>query len=87
MPFHAHETFETRWRCCPESERALWKALARWVAALTHVERGNAKGAQSIARETAAELVHIDPAPLTRVEIDGVLASLVLLARGRALDE
>jgi len=81
LPFHAHETFELRWRCCPESERELWKALARWAAALTHLERGNSEGASSIARETMSELIDLDPAPLAREEIDGVLASLVLLAR------
>ena len=81
MPFHAHETFELRWRCCPDSERALWKALARWAAAVTHAERDNPEGAASIARETMIELVQADPAPLSRDDIDGVLASLVLLAQ------
>ena len=79
LPFHAHETFELRWRCCPENERPLWKALARWAAAITHIERGNTKGASSIARETIAEFAQVDPAPLTRTEIDGVLASLLML--------
>lgn len=81
MPFHAHETFELRWRCCPDSERALWKALARWAAAVTHAERGNTRGASSIARETMLELVKAAPAPLDRDELDGVLASLAMLAR------
>ncbi len=81
MPFHAHETFEMRWRCCPESERALWKSLARWAAALTHVERGNPEGASSIARETMAELMQAEHEPLTQDQIDGVLASLALLTR------
>ena len=81
MPFHAHETFELRWRCCPDSERALWKALARWSAAVTHAERGNSRGASSIARETLIELAQVDPAPLTRDDIDGVLASLAMLGR------
>ena len=81
MPFHAHETFELRWRSCPESERTLWRALARWTAAITHLERGNTEGASSIARETLAELAQADPTPLTREEINGVLASLAMLAR------
>lgn len=81
MPFHAHETFELRWRCCPESERALWKSLARWAAALTHLERGNAEGASSIARETMTDLMSVDHGPLTDDEFDGVLASLVLITR------
>ena len=81
LPFHAHETFELRWRCCPEDERALWKALARWTAAITNSERGNTAGATSIARETARELAELDPSPLSRDQVDGVLASLILLAR------
>ena len=83
LPFHAHETLELRWRCCPENERPLWKALARWAAAITHLARGNAKGASSIARETILELAQVDPAPLTRTDIDGVLASLLLLNQAK----
>lgn len=83
LPFHAHETLELRWRCCPENERPLWKALARWAAAITHLERGNTKGASSIARETLPELAQVDPTPLTRTEIDGVLASLLLLSQAK----
>lgn len=81
LPFHAHETFEMRWRCCPENERPLWRALARWAAAITHSERGNTTGASSIARETLVELHQVDPSPLTRENVDGVIASLLLLAR------
>ena len=81
MPFHAHETFELRWRCCPDSERALWKALARWAAAITHIERGNRAGSSSIARETLSELASLDPAPLRQEQIDGVLASLLMLSQ------
>lgn len=80
LPFHAHETFEQRWRCCPDDERDLWKALARWAAAITHFERGNSEGASSIARETLSTLAGLNPAPLTQEQVDGVLASLVLLS-------
>ena len=83
LPFHAHETFEMRWRCCPETERALWRALARWAAAITHRERGNTAGASSIARETLSDLAQVDPEPLTREDIDGVLASLLVLSKTR----
>ena len=48
LPFHAHEVFEQRWRCSPDSERTLWKSLAQWGAALTHRARGNAFGAQKV---------------------------------------
>jgi predicted metal-dependent hydrolase len=83
LPFHAHEIFEMRWRCCPENERALWRALARWAAAITHIERGNPEGASSIARETMADLAQADPSPLARDDIDGVLASLLLLSQAK----
>ena len=49
LPFHAHEVFEQRWRCAPQTERALWQALAQWGAALTHEARGNAIGARRVA--------------------------------------
>ncbi len=56
MPFHAHEVFEQRWRCAPDEERACWKALAQWGAALTHVARGNHRGAQRVATRALAGL-------------------------------
>ncbi len=49
LPFHAHEVFEQRWRCAPDEERACWKSLAQWGAALTHQARGNRIGAKRIA--------------------------------------
>ncbi|MFA7324806.1 MAG: DUF309 domain-containing protein [Candidatus Nanopelagicales bacterium] len=55
-PFHAHEVFEQRWRCCPDEERAVWQTLAQWAAALTHLARGNRTGAVSIAQSALANL-------------------------------
>lgn len=55
LPFHAHEVLEIRWRCCPESERPLWRGLAQAAAAATHAARGNDEGARRLAdraRET-----------------------------------
>lgn len=56
LPFHAHEVFEQRWRCCPIEERPLWQGLAQWTAAVTHQRRGNAVGAASVARKAEATL-------------------------------
>lgn len=77
LPFHAHEVFEQRWRCCPPDERALWRALAQWGAAKTHQARNNSKGSREVATRayellTNAQLV----APVDR---DLVLASLKTL--------
>lgn len=48
-PFHAHEVFEMRWRSCEAADRAAWRALAQWGAALTHQARGNQVGAKALA--------------------------------------
>ncbi len=50
LPFHAHEVFEARWRCCPVDERPLWRALAQLAAGLTHHARGNNIGADALLR-------------------------------------
>lgn len=49
FPFHAHEVFEQRWKCCPESERDCWQALAQWGAALTQQARQNDIGRTRLA--------------------------------------
>ena len=58
MPWHAHECFEAAWRTAPEGsdERAAWRALAQWGAALTHAARGNPAGAASVGARAAAGL-------------------------------
>lgn len=66
-PFHAHEVLEQRWRCCPESERTLWRGLAQWGAALTHRARGNDVGAASVAaraHRTLADAPSVPPVDL-----------------------
>ena len=56
LPFHAHEVFEQRWRCCPDDERALWRALAQAAAAATHAARGNGEGARRLHDRAVAGL-------------------------------
>ena len=56
LPFHAHEVFEQRWRCCPEAERLAWQALAQWGAALTHRARGNDTGMRRLAERARLTL-------------------------------
>jgi len=47
-PFHAHEVLEAAWKNAPAAERALWKALAQLAVGITHVRRGNPKGAAAL---------------------------------------
>ena len=73
-PFHAHEVFEQRWRCCPDEERALWQGLAQWAAALTHEARGNPRGTAALAARARGTLDHALAVP--PVDLDRVRASL-----------
>jgi uncharacterized protein len=47
-PFQAHEVFEAAWKSLPGPERELWRGLAQIAVGLTHVRRGNAKGALAL---------------------------------------
>jgi hypothetical protein len=47
-PFHAHEVLEARWKCGPAAERDLWQGLAQLCVGLTHLQRGNRKGAVTL---------------------------------------
>jgi hypothetical protein len=72
LPFHAHEVFEQRWRCAPASERAAWRSLAQWGAALTHAARGNRVGAHRLAlraREGLMAATLVDPIDPEVVEV------------------
>jgi uncharacterized protein len=67
MPFHAHEVFEERWRTATPDERAAWRALAQWGAALTHAARGNDVGARRLAERA---LDTLSAAPRIPIAID-----------------
>ncbi|MER6825248.1 DUF309 domain-containing protein [Streptosporangium sp. NPDC000563] len=47
-PFHAHEVLEGRWKNSPEEERELWQGLAQICVGLTHLQRGNRRGAATL---------------------------------------
>jgi hypothetical protein len=52
-PFGAHEVLEASWKQSPESERELWRGLAQVAVGLTHLQRGNARGAVALLRRGA----------------------------------
>ncbi|MER6575944.1 DUF309 domain-containing protein [Nonomuraea sp. NPDC001023] len=54
LPFNAHEVFEGRWKCAPEEERELWQGLAQICVGLTHLQRGNCRGAVTLFSRGAA---------------------------------
>ena len=62
LAFNAHEVLEGAWKSCPDTERTLWQGLAQLAVGITHVQRGNIKGALTLL-ERAAERIGNDAAP------------------------
>jgi uncharacterized protein len=64
LAFNAHEVLEAAWKNGPTDERMLWQGLAQLAVGITHVQRGNVKGAMSLLRNASTRLSHDDrPAP------------------------
>ncbi|HEX6451001.1 MAG TPA: DUF309 domain-containing protein [Trebonia sp.] len=55
-PFHAHEVFEAAWKTGPPAERELWQGLAQVAVGITHVRRGNPRGAVTLLRRGAERI-------------------------------
>jgi hypothetical protein len=73
-PFHAHEVFEAIWKTCEPEERPLWQGLAQLSVGLTHLLRGNSKGATSLLQQGRARIRHYEDEPPHGLDIDGLAA-------------
>ncbi|MBF6328483.1 DUF309 domain-containing protein [Nocardia transvalensis] len=63
LAFHAHEVLEAAWKNGPFAERMLWQGLAQYAVGLTHVQRGNPKGARILLERAAGRLSAAGPTP------------------------
>ncbi len=63
LAFSAHEVLEVAWKNGPDDEKTLWQALAQLAVGITHVQRGNGKGAVNVLRRASAVLALDDTAP------------------------
>src|ERR1700692_1036131 len=64
LAFNAHEVLEAAWKNGPDDERMLWQGLAQLAVGITHVQRGNVKGAIRLFRRASNRLAHhVRPAP------------------------
>jgi hypothetical protein len=63
LAFNAHEVLEAAWKNGPEEERLLWQGLAQLAVGITHVQRGNAKGAVAVLRRASGRLADARVAP------------------------
>lgn len=83
LAFNAHEVLEGAWKSSPDGERMLWQGLAQLAVGITHIQRGNTKGAMSLLERAAERIGYGDgPAPYgidaTRLinYADGLIADL-----------
>jgi uncharacterized protein len=73
LAFNAHEVLEAAWKNGPHEERVLWQGLAQLAVGITHVQRGNVKGACALLLRAGAKLAAVDrPAP-HRIDADGLV--------------
>ncbi len=80
-PFHAHEVLEAVWKAAPEDERELWRGLAQVAVGITHMRRGNAKGAQALLSRSADRLEAYKASPPHGVHVEGVVQRARKLAK------
>ncbi|MGI5205856.1 DUF309 domain-containing protein [Spirillospora sp. CA-108201] len=71
-PFHAHEVLEAVWKAAPESERELWRGLAQVAVGITHLRRGNARGAEALLSRAADRIVPYQDAPPYCIDVRGI---------------
>ncbi|HEV7935656.1 MAG TPA: DUF309 domain-containing protein [Actinomadura sp.] len=62
-PFHAHEVLESVWKAAPDAERELWRGLAQVAVGLTHIRRGNPKGAKALLTRAADRIAPFAAGP------------------------
>ncbi|MEU1953679.1 DUF309 domain-containing protein [Nocardia rhamnosiphila] len=62
LAFNAHEVLESVWKNGPDAERMLWQGLAQYAVGLTHIQRGNPKGARTLLERAVGRLRAFDPA-------------------------
>jgi predicted metal-dependent hydrolase len=71
--FGAHEVLEAIWKASPEPERELWRSLAQLAVAVTHLERGNLRGARELALRATTGLESFRAEAPHQLDLDGLV--------------
>ncbi len=79
-PFHAHEVLEAVWKASPEPERELWRGLAQVAVGITHLRRGNTRGAEALLSRAADRLVPYETETPHSIDVKGVVQRVRELA-------
>ncbi|WP_242614029.1 DUF309 domain-containing protein [Actinomadura roseirufa] len=72
-PFHAHEVLEAVWKASAQEERELWRGLAQVAVGITHLRRGNIKGAQALLTRASERLEPYQTTPPHDLDVQGVV--------------
>lgn len=86
LPFPAHDVLEAAWKAAPPGERELWRALAQFAVGLTHVQRGNGRGAAALLDRSADGIRRWVGTPPAGLDLVGLAGRAELLARRIAAD-
>src|ERR1700739_227537 len=79
LAVHAHEVRTAPWKNDPQGQRNLGQGLAQLAVGITHVQRGNIKGACALLDRAAVRLAgSARPAPYG-IDADGLVAYAVRL--------
>ena len=73
LAFNAHEVLEAAWKNGPDNEKTLWQALAQLAVGITHVQRGNLKGAVTVLRRASARLAQNDKLAPYAIDVAGLV--------------
>jgi predicted metal-dependent hydrolase len=73
LAFNAHEVLEAAWKNGPDDERMLWQGLAQLAVGITHVQRGNVKGALTLLRRASARLAQDDRPARYEIDVAGLV--------------
>jgi hypothetical protein len=73
LAFNAHEVLEAAWKNGPDDEKPLWQALAQLAVGITHVQRGNLKGAVTVLRRASAGLAQYDKLAPYAIDVPGLV--------------
>ena len=71
---------EASWKQSPEPERELWRGLAQVAVGLTHLQRGNARGAVALLRRGAERVSGYTGTPPHGIDAAGVARAAAGLA-------
>jgi hypothetical protein len=73
VPFQAHEVFEDAWKASTGLDRGLWKGLAQLAVGLTHLDRGNLRGAKTLLRRGIDAIAPFGAAPANEMDVAGIV--------------